>query len=196
MSELIKLTEPAWLKQQGESNRWYDRFHRYMLAGSKRSLLGTYRVERAELGVKRRTLKTPGAWDRAFARFHWRDRAAAWDEHQRNINQADGERRYRELRESAWEMSEKLLEHHNKMRTVPLFEQEITATDSSGNPTAVTISPFRWAYRDIIATAQAAIELGAFAIGDVEAAIHLIESIGYNVSLPSAPDVELSKSID
>jgi hypothetical protein len=165
-----------------------------MLGGAKRSLLGTYRVERAEKGVKRRTLKTPGAWDRAFARFRWRERAAAWDEYQRSIDREHWDRRYRDLREAAWEMSRNLVEHHNRMLTVPLFKRETTATDSSGRPTAVTISPSMWVYRDIIASAHAAIELGAFAIGDVNAAERLLEQMGYVISQPATHESELSES--
>ena len=190
----IDLTEPVWMQQPGESTRWYDRFHRYMLAGPKRSLLGCVRAEGAEQGRKGQTKKTPRSWNVAFAKFCWKDRANAWDNHQHSIDREHWDRRYRDLREAAWEMSQKLLDRHNKMLQSPMFEQEVTATNSIGQPTAVTVSPARWVYRDIIATAHAAIELGAFAIGDVQAAEQLLDQMGYIVSLPEAAESELSES--
>jgi hypothetical protein len=58
-------------------------FERYRLAGPSRSLLHTVNAERAEKGKKRKT-KVPGAWNQAFARWRWRQRAEAWDEQERH----------------------------------------------------------------------------------------------------------------
>ena len=131
MSEIssIDLTEPIWMQQPGESTRWYDRFHRYMLGGPRRSLLGCVRAEGAEQGRKGQTKKTPRSWNVAFAKFCWKDRANAWDNHQHSIDREHWDRRYRDLREAAWEMSQKLLDRHNKMLQSPMFEQEVTATE-------------------------------------------------------------------
>ena len=178
----IELTEPIWQHQMGESARWYDRFHRYMLAGSKRSLIGVVRLEKAEKGGKGRVLKVPGAWNRSFARFRWRERAAGWDEYQRQINQEVWEANFKELRESAWEMSKQHLARHEQMMKVPLFEQTMIR-DDNGHPVSVTIMPSRWTYKDILATSAAVVTLGGFAIGDVQAAEQLLDTLGYKVLL-------------
>lgn len=180
--EPIDLTEPLWMQQYGESALWYDRFHRYMLVGSRRSLLGTVRVEEAEKGRLKRSLRVPGSWHKAFAKYRWKERAAAWDEYQRSIDREKWEQRFKELRDAAWEMSQEHLNRHKQMLKVPLFEQTMIR-DEGGNPVAVTIKPSRWTYKDIIATSTAIITLGAFAIGDVDAAEQLLETLGYKVYL-------------
>ena len=162
-----------------------------MLVGSKRSLLGMVRLEKAEKGVTRRVLRTPGSWDRAFAKYRWRERAAAWDEYQRQINREVWEAHYKELREQAWEMSQEHLKRHEQMMKVPLFEQTMIR-DDNGHPVSVTIKPSRWTYKDILATSAAVVTLGGFAIGDVEAASQLLETLGYKVLLEESG----SESID
>ena len=187
----VELTEPIWQHQMGESARWYDRFHRYMLVGSRRSLIGIVRLERAEKGGKGRVLKVPGYWNRSFLKYRWRERAAAWDEYQRQINREVWETHYKELRLSAWEMSQQHLARHDQMMKVPLFEQTMIR-DDNGHPVSVTIKPSRWNYKDILATSAAVVQLGGFAIGDVEAASQLLETLGYEVYL----EEEGSESID
>jgi hypothetical protein len=71
-----------WDRQPLEPNLWYTRFERYRLAGASRSLLGTLNAELTEKGRKRQS-KVPGAWNQAFRRWRWRERAEAWDEQER-----------------------------------------------------------------------------------------------------------------
>jgi hypothetical protein len=73
--------------------RWFARFERYRLMGTRRSLLAVYRWERTgairrdgasasgpdDAPVRLRTL--PRAWARAAERWRWRERAEAWDAH-------------------------------------------------------------------------------------------------------------------
>ncbi|HJY88000.1 MAG TPA: hypothetical protein VKE24_14290 [Candidatus Acidoferrales bacterium] len=82
MSDSIAQSEP-WDRQPGEPNLWYSRFERYRLAGPSRSLLGTLNSEMLEKGLPRKA-KVPGAWNRACERWHWRERAEGWDEHERH----------------------------------------------------------------------------------------------------------------
>jgi hypothetical protein len=49
--------------------------------------LGTLNGELSDKGLIRKT-KVPGAWNRAFAHWRWRERAEAWDEHERRKAQA------------------------------------------------------------------------------------------------------------
>jgi hypothetical protein len=78
---------PLWERQPEEPNRWYARFERYRLAGPGRSLLGTVTAERAERGVQRST-SVPQAWAKNAKKWQWRDRAEAWDEHERGLARA------------------------------------------------------------------------------------------------------------
>ena len=178
----IELTEPIWMQQAGESPLWYDRFHRYMLVGSRRSVIGVVRLEKAEKGGKGRVLKAPGAWDRSKSRFRWAERAAAWDSYQREIDREVWEAHFKELRLSAWEMSQEHLKRHQQMMKVPLFEQTMIR-DDNGHPVSVTVLPARWTYKDILATSAAVVTLGGFAIGDVQAAEQLLETLGHKVLL-------------
>jgi hypothetical protein len=71
---------PLWEPLPGEPARWYGRFERFRLAGPTRSLLATFNAEQSERqGTKRRCV--PGAWVQAACRWRWRERAAAWDDH-------------------------------------------------------------------------------------------------------------------
>jgi hypothetical protein len=81
MPATISQPDP-WERQSGESNLWYSRFERFRLAGPSRSLLGMVNAEKAEKG-KRRQVWIPGAWSRAAAHWRWRERAEAWDDHER-----------------------------------------------------------------------------------------------------------------
>ena len=81
MPDTAPQPEP-WERQTGEPNRWFARFESYRLAGSSRSVAGTWTAERAAKGSRRQT-KIPGSWSRAAIRWRWRQRAEAWDEHER-----------------------------------------------------------------------------------------------------------------
>jgi hypothetical protein len=74
-------SEP-WERQPGEPNLWFSRFERFRLTGPTRTLLGMVNAELVEQG-RSRQLRVPGAWNRAFAKWRWRERAEAWDESER-----------------------------------------------------------------------------------------------------------------
>jgi hypothetical protein len=76
------LHSAPWDQQPGEPNRWYARFEHFRLAGPNRSLLGTSNAEREQRG-KRKGRSIPQAWARNASRWRWRERALAWDEHER-----------------------------------------------------------------------------------------------------------------
>jgi hypothetical protein len=77
-------------RQEGESNLWYDRFHRFMRMGPGRSLTRCYReVINAQRAVQGRPLlpKTAGCsrvWRQRAREYHWHERAEAWDEERRH----------------------------------------------------------------------------------------------------------------
>jgi hypothetical protein len=81
MADSSPQAEP-WDRLPGEPSLWYARFELYRLAGPNRTLLGTVNTEQANRGKQRQT-SIPGAWSRAAAHWRWRQRAEAWDEHER-----------------------------------------------------------------------------------------------------------------
>lgn len=87
----------AWDRHAGEPLLWFDRFERYRLAGSGRSMLAIYNAERQEKAAARgrdfaAARSVPGAWDNNADKWQWKVRAEAWDE-------AEVERRRIEFRE-------------------------------------------------------------------------------------------------
>jgi hypothetical protein len=76
-----KRKAPAWEQIPGEPQFWFDRFHRFLMAGIYRTLVGAYNSERAErfpdwVAKKR----VPSSWDRAAKAWRWRERCAKFDE--------------------------------------------------------------------------------------------------------------------
>jgi hypothetical protein len=81
MDNTLPNAEP-WERQPGEPNRWFARFERYRLAGPSRSLLGCVNAERQSRGAAK-SRSIPQAWAKNARRWHWHDRAEAWDACQR-----------------------------------------------------------------------------------------------------------------
>jgi hypothetical protein len=64
-----------WDRQAEEPNRWYQRFTAFRLQGSERSVEATWRQVANSNGKKR-----PGSsWNSNSNKWHWNDRAQAWD---------------------------------------------------------------------------------------------------------------------
>src|SRR6266704_2717379 len=71
-----------WLRLPGESNLWYSRFVLHLRLGPARTMLGAVHLEDAQEN-RLVTRWTPGSWRSAALKFHWKERAEAWDEHRR-----------------------------------------------------------------------------------------------------------------
>lgn len=143
---------------------WFSRFTDYRLMEQPRSLLECVNRWRDEKGRKRTNYR-PGSWRRAFAKWHWKDRAEAWDEHLRQEKEAKWEKRRNELQEQEWEASRRLLERGHKMEQFPLYEaRKVVEIDEKGNPISVQIvKPVRWSQADIPKTYDMASRLGRLA---------------------------------
>lgn len=82
------MSEP-WERQRDEdgnleSNFWFDRFDRlYRPLGAERNLVAAYNAWRAEVGKGGRRHRIPTSWDNNSKRWHWKERAEAWDEAER-----------------------------------------------------------------------------------------------------------------
>jgi hypothetical protein len=75
-------SDTPWERQQGESGLWFDRFCLYLSLGPARTRLAAVHAEDRRQN-RPLTRWTPGSWRDAFKKFHWEQRAQAYDEHRR-----------------------------------------------------------------------------------------------------------------
>ncbi|MFN8469787.1 MAG: hypothetical protein U0X20_29795 [Caldilineaceae bacterium] len=71
-------TQQPWDQMAGEPDLWYGRFQVYLELGVTRTL----KVAATEAGLQ---VSGGGTWSTASRRWHWRERARAWDVHQRDL---------------------------------------------------------------------------------------------------------------
>jgi phage terminase large subunit len=72
-------TKNVWDRQEGEPNRWFQRFSQFRLLGYTRTIEAVYRADCLAKGrVARRPYKS---WFTAIEQWQWRARAEAWDKH-------------------------------------------------------------------------------------------------------------------
>jgi len=71
-----------WARREGEPTIWYNRFERYRLMGSNRSMLGVVMAEMGKDGQKRTSQNIPNSWRLNADKWEWKARAEAWDMHE------------------------------------------------------------------------------------------------------------------
>lgn len=101
-----------WERQRDEDgnlepNLWYDRYTAYRLMGASRSVLGCANQERVTKG-REESGHAPGSWRNAAKKWDWDTRATAWDEYQRQQDEAKWQARRDEIREADWEQGNEL----------------------------------------------------------------------------------------
>lgn len=139
--------EPIWVQQPEELDRWYGRFHRYLLMGSRRSLLGcVHEEEKAAKSPKKPSKTVPGSWKDAFEKWQWRDRAAFWDAWQWQQEEVIWQERRKQWRGQQWELAQRMKERAERMMSFPLTRKTV----QEGEGTSI-IEPARWSQRDAIA---------------------------------------------
>lgn len=160
---------PPWERQRDEDGElepmlWYRRFRDFLRQGPGRELLAACNEWRDRKGHQRSSY-TAGSWRRNCEKWHWRDRAAAYDAAQDLRIQREWEERRRELRETEWARSNELLDKVRQMLQLPIIEAETQQrTDENGNVTSVTIvKPADWRLRDIPYTFETASKLARLA---------------------------------
>jgi hypothetical protein len=100
----ILSNKKPWLRQEGESALWFNRFQRYLDLGPKRSLLAAVQQEKSQIKAVKSTdkkptqkqkkgvaahlsevpatkIQVPGSWKQASKHWQWVARAKAWDAH-------------------------------------------------------------------------------------------------------------------
>ncbi|PZV09626.1 MAG: hypothetical protein DCF22_18215 [Leptolyngbya sp.] len=141
------MNNPVWEQQPEELDRWYGRFHRYLLMGSGRSLLGcVHEEEKAAKSPKKPSKTVPGSWKDAFEKWQWRDRAAFWDTWQWQQEEVIWQERRKQWRGQQWELAQRMKERAERMMSFPLTRKTV----QEGEGTSI-IEPVRWSQRDAIA---------------------------------------------
>jgi len=158
-------SQQPWHQQPGEPDRWFGRFHRYLLLGARRSLLGAVNAEKGDLGQKK-TNSPPTSWRDAFLKWKWAERSAAWDK----VQQADAEKvwtnRRTEQRQREWQIAEKLMDKASEILDQSLVTQKYTLKDAAALAEAAS------------KLARASAEMCG---GELNGAIALIKQYGYEV---------------
>ena len=83
-----------WDQQEGEPNRWFQRFNAYRLMGPGRSLQGCVNAERVSKG-REGPVDAPRSWRKASEEWQWKARAQAWDQHLTKLAEAEIEETWR-----------------------------------------------------------------------------------------------------
>lgn len=92
--QLPATTDKPWLQQPNEKMLWFDRFEVYRNIGPDRSLLSTYRLVRKAPLRDGQELSIPSSWSQAYHRYHWKERAEAFDKLElEKLSEELGERR-------------------------------------------------------------------------------------------------------
>jgi hypothetical protein len=76
-------TRQPWDQMEGEPDLWYGRFQAYLELGVMRTLRGAAPALRRQKDGE--PLDYGGGWSRNSRRWRWRERARAWDVHQRDL---------------------------------------------------------------------------------------------------------------
>lgn len=95
---MADVEKKPWDQMDGETNRWYQRFSTYRLAGPGRSVLGIYAVEWAKSPKnknKPRPKSISGSWSYQVKEFHWAARAEAYDQYLNNLAASEQEAAWR-----------------------------------------------------------------------------------------------------
>lgn len=98
---------------------WHARYERFRLAGPARSILGTWKAERAERGKKGQPTRQPGSWDKYIAA--WPARARLWDEHNQRAEAAAAQEAIEAEREQARKNRQRLLDAGQNILTRALL---------------------------------------------------------------------------
>lgn len=83
MDDQIIVVEPTtlpWERQPGEPQRWWMRFHDFMMLGPTRSLIATMRLNKKRSGAR-------GYWSNKAIQWDWRRRAELYDQHMAEVEE-------------------------------------------------------------------------------------------------------------
>lgn len=161
-----------WERRQGEPAKTYMIFQEYLnLAPQDRTFIEVGKITR----------RYPGGISKLASHWDWKERAAAYDEHLAIIMQESRMRQFEKeaerwaqrqitLRDTEWDLHEKLMDKAKRMLEFPLARAK---TDKDGKTTI--IEPVKWFMGDVPKIAQTASQLGRLA-ASMETSRQKIES--------------------
>ena len=100
--------DKVWDQWPGEPELWYGRFEVYLALGPTRSVSAAERALAAAPGKQKHSLD--GRWSRTAQQWYWRERAHAWDVHQRELLALSERNRRLALRDRRIELIEDQLD--------------------------------------------------------------------------------------
>lgn len=163
-----------WLRQDREPALWYDRFTHYRRLGPQRTLLGAYRAAtKAQKGASGRAKTVPGAWQKAFQEWSWKERAEAYDQYRRNAEEREWNKRYTKQRETEWALAQDLVTKAKQMLSMPLVKTTRTV-EEDGRLIITEVEPARWAFRDAAGYIETASKLARLAAGKPTAETRIV----------------------
>mgnify|MGYP002779596070 CR=1 FL=1 len=141
--------QTPWERLQGEPERFYNYFRRFLRLGPERNLLRAYRSHREEHGpvIRAPINAPPQPWREAMRNWQWKERARLFDAFERELEDARWAARRREAQENAWNLSAALKSKAEAMLKFPLAR---TTTDNG----RTIIEPIRWSMNDVAKLAQ------------------------------------------
>gem|GEM_PF-4862949 len=116
VSNSASITLPDVPRLPDEPERWYARFLRYVQLGPSRSLRALYQAETGKQA------KPSGAYQIAYRRYRWQERAATWDAYQHEKELTSYEERNAEARRILW----------NSIQTLGKLSEQINAEIEQG----------------------------------------------------------------
>jgi len=183
--EIETMPIKAWHRRKNETVNDYASFELYRnLDSSSRTVAAAYKLYGKD---KRQGKKQDGRYDAPSQRFYeasriheWAERALAWDEHLRDIRDAEAERtvladfaewekRKQVIRKQGFELYLKFLNRVKEMLDHPLTvettEDEEVSTDGKTLIVRKTVNPVRWNNDSMVRMAEVGEKLGRLAAG-------------------------------
>lgn len=148
LRQLPKDLQRDWERQSGEPAHWYARFYQYLHQEPPRSVMRVYRHYLEQQGEARRGKKAiqaveslPHGWAAARDKYHWLDRADAYDRWQ--MAEQEKKREERRLLQEQHELEDafELRGKAQELIAFPTTIQEEQAMGEDGQPQHITMMP-------------------------------------------------------
>ena len=150
-----------WDRLEDEPNDWYSRFELFRLAGPTRKLIDVWRSEGDTEGKE-----IPHRWYTVAGKWHWTERAEAWDEENRQrmrdaVNEQLEEFRANWIQREA-RVAGELMDKAVQMLKFPLADVR-RVNEDTGEVTV--IMPTKWTMSDAAKYVLTASKIGRLAVG-------------------------------
>jgi hypothetical protein len=160
----------AWEQQTGEPDIWYDRFHRYMLLGPRRTIQAAAEAENdldyakvvkeaEKAGVdapEKKKIKDLSLWRKNARNRSWDNRAKAYDAEQRRMAESEQMIRQLELLDKAQLLG---LALYDKVRDMLKFPLQRTKVEKQDEHTTIIVEPADWSLADAVRLAEASVKM-------------------------------------